>query len=213
GYANPRSDVIVMLFGKKDNAKFAAQKPLIHEPGTHWHYSSGTTNILCSALREEIGGDYCDYLRFPYQELFHKIGMYSALFETDGTGTFVGSSFLYATARDWARFGQLYLQDGVWNGERILPEGWIEYSLRRTKISRQQRYGAHFWLPQPNPPGRKEYVPVPKDLYYLSGHYGQYVSIIPSKKLVVVRMGQTDGSAVWNQYLFLDKILDAINSE
>ncbi len=210
-YKNPLSDVTVMLFGEKDAAAFSASHQLIHEPGTKWYYSSGTTNIISRSLREIIGGNFADYLRFPYQELFNKLGMTSAMFETDGAGTFVGSSFLYATARDWARFGLLYLQDGIWNGTRILPDGWVDYSRSRTDISRDQRYGAHFWLPATKQLKKENYVPIPSDLFYLSGHYGQRVSIIPSAKLVVVRLGQTDNSDAWNQYKFLGKILEAIN--
>jgi hypothetical protein len=122
-YEDPRSDVCLMLFSVRDAAAYAADKPLETGPGGKWYYSSGTTNIISRIVRDSVGGTQADYFAFPRRALFDRIGMRSAIIEPDPSGTFVGSSYMYATARDWARFGLLYLQDGVWEGERILPEG------------------------------------------------------------------------------------------
>jgi hypothetical protein len=124
-----------------------------------------------------------DYFAFPHQRLFHKIGMKSAVLEPDASGTFVGSSFMYATARDWAKFGQLYLQDGVWNGERLLPEGWVKYSATETSYS-DGKYAAHFWLDHQD-------KTFPQDAFMDVGFEGQYVTVVPSKNLVIVRLGCT----------------------
>ncbi|HTR32079.1 MAG TPA: serine hydrolase, partial [Puia sp.] len=123
-----------------------------------------------------------DYYRFPYEQLFYRIGMYSAVLELDAGGTFVGSSYCYATARDWARFGMLYLQDGVWNGQRVLPERWVEFTHTG------EGYGALWWL---NRGGR--YPHMPKDCYWCDGYEGQFIWVIPSKDLVVVRLALERG--------------------
>jgi CubicO group peptidase (beta-lactamase class C family) len=129
-YGDTESDVAQMLFVKGDKAGFAASKPLAYPPGTHWSYSSGTTTILAGVLRQTFGDDR-DYLRYPRERLFDPLGMRSAVLEPDAWGIFAASSFLYATARDFARLGLLFLQDGVWEGRRLLPEGWVAYSLTR----------------------------------------------------------------------------------
>ena len=131
-YADHASDVIQMLFVQGDKAGFAAAKPLEYSPGTHWQYSGGTSNIIARVLRQRFV-DERDYLRFPRERLFEPLGMRSAVLEPDEAGTFVGSSFMYASARDWARLGLLFLRDGVWQGRRLLPEGWVAYSLTPTK--------------------------------------------------------------------------------
>ena len=154
-YGNPLGDVLWMLFGTADAAGFAAGKPLAAPPGTAWSYSSGTTNIIARALRHAVGGDDADYLLFPRRALFEPLGMTSAVMEPDAAGDFVGSSFMFATARDWARFGQLYLQDGVWDGRRILPEGWVAFSVTPAPAAPGGVYGAHFWLRL----GRGTYAP------------------------------------------------------
>lgn len=140
---NPVYDLTHMLLATPDSAAYAANKPLRHQPGTHWNYASGTSNIISRLIRDTLGDTA--YRQFPRLALFEPLGMDSACLEADASGTLVGSSFLYATARDWAKFGQLYLQDGIWAGKRILPEGWVGYSAAATPESKG-RYGAHFWL-------------------------------------------------------------------
>lgn len=146
--ASPRSDVMRMLFQRGDAAGFAAAKPLAHAPGTRWQYSSATTNILARVMRHALQDDEA-YLAFPRRALFEPIGMASAVMETDAAGTFIGSSYMHATARDWARFGQLYLQDGVWAGTRVLPDGWVAYTTTPALADDAGRYGAHVWLHVP----------------------------------------------------------------
>ena len=141
----PVSDVNMMLLLKPDMAAYVASKPLAAKPDTVWRYSSGTTNLIRRIIRDALGTKE-SYWEFPRRELFNKIGMRSAIWETDASGTFIGSSYLYATARDYARFGLLYLNDGVWQGERILPEGWVAYSTTPTPAAPKGQYGAHFWL-------------------------------------------------------------------
>ncbi len=177
-----RSDVNLMLFDEGDMSKYAITRPLDHPAGTWWYYSSGTANIVCYLIRKEFESDSSLYA-FAQDQFFEKIGITDAVFETDPSGDFVGSSYLYATARDYARFGLLYLNDGVFNGERILPEGWIDYT--RTPASDSKGgYGALFWL---NRGG--EYPSVPPDMYSCEGHDGQMIFIIPSKELIVVILG------------------------
>lgn len=201
-YDNPRADVVRMLFGLGDCAGFAAGKSLRFPQDSVWYYSSGTTNIISRIIRHAVGGDLIDYFSFPHRELFHKIGMRSAVLEPDASGNFVGSSFMYATARDWARFGLLCLQDGAWQGERVLPEGWIAYSTIPTPKSRG-RYGAHFWLNA----GASWLPDAPEDLFAMRGHDGQTVTIIPSHELVVVRLGHTPDPRGWSQSDFIKDIL------
>ena len=167
----PLADATDMLYGSADFGAFAAAKALIHPPGSHWSYSTGTTNIVSRIVRRAVGGDSVDYLSFPRRELFTKLGMLSAVMEPDPSGTIVGSSYTVATARDWARFGQLYLDDGVWNGERILPAGWVHYSTTPTAAAPDGRYGAHWWL-NSGPEGRpseRRWPALPADLYFADG--------------------------------------------
>ncbi|NJN22094.1 MAG: serine hydrolase [Leptolyngbya sp. RL_3_1] len=145
-YSDPRSHVTTMLFQRGDAAAYAAGLPLADSTGA-WSYASGTTNILCRIIRQVLGDSLADYWAFPHRALFEPLGMTSAVLEPDAAGTFVGSSFMYATARDWLKLGQLYLQDGCWQGRRLLPEGWVQYST--TPSDPGQRYGAHFWRQVP----------------------------------------------------------------
>jgi CubicO group peptidase (beta-lactamase class C family) len=134
--------------------------------------------------------------------------------EVDASGTFIGSSFMYATARDWAHFGMLYLQDGVWKGERILPEGWAAYSAKPAPAAPKGAYGAHFWTNGPTgaPDRERPFPRLPADAFYASGYEGQYIVIIPSRGLVVVRLGLTKDSRAWSMEAFVSDILDAISA-
>jgi CubicO group peptidase (beta-lactamase class C family) len=212
-YSNPLKDVTFMLLAASDMAAYAASKPLVAEPGSAWHYSSGTTNIIARILRGAVGGSEPDYLSFPRRLLFDRIGMRSAIIEPDTSGTFVGSSFMYATARDWARFGLLYLQDGMWKDDRILPVGWVEYSRRRTPASPRGAYGAHFWLTV-HPGflgGDGNASGLPADAFHAIGHEGQFVTISPSRNLVLVRLGLTRYRGAWDHGAFVRQVLEAIS--
>jgi len=176
------SDVTKMLFIEEDMTKSQINKPLIGKPNNTWNYSSGTTNLLSGILRKQFK-THQEYLDFWYTNLLDKIGMNSAIVETDMAGNFVGSSYGWATTRDWAKFGLLYLHKGNWNGEQIFDESWAKYVSTPTNTSNGQ-YGAQFWL---NAGGR--FSNAPKDMFYASGYQGQMVAIFPSHDLVIVRMG------------------------
>jgi CubicO group peptidase (beta-lactamase class C family) len=207
-YGDPLSDVAQMLFAEGDMAKFAAAKPLLHPPGSYWDYSSGTSVILARILRESFATER-DYLRYPRERLFDPLGMSSAVIEPDAAGTFVGSSLLYASARDFARLGLLFLQDGIWQGERLLPEGWVAYTLTPTKVAPDQNYGAHMWLNLPQSDGFGE-PPMPKDAYYFLGHEEQIAAIVPSRDLVIVRLGLTREGGTWDHARDLAPIVQAV---
>ncbi len=182
------SDVTRMLFLDSDMTLSQRNKRIIAQPTEIWNYSSGTTNLLSGILREQFSS-HQEYLDFPYKELIDKIGMNSMLLETDLSGNYILSSYGWATTRDWAKFGLLYLNKGDWNGNRIFSESWSDYVAKPT-INSNGTYGAHFWL---NAEGR--YEDIPRDLYSVNGFQGQRIFIIPSKDLVVVRTGlkeQTD---------------------
>lgn len=207
-YAGP-SDATNMLFRKADAGGFAAQSKPEVAPDTKWYYSSGTTNIISRIARQTIGDE--DYYKFAYREIFHKIGAYSMVIEPDASGTFVGSSFSYATARDWARYGLLYLNDGVWNGERIFPEGWVKYSTTPAKAAPNGEYGAQIWLNagSKDNPNQKRFMDVPNDMYLMDGFEGQHVIMIPSRNLVIVRLGLSQKKQ-FDTNAFVRDVLNAI---
>jgi CubicO group peptidase (beta-lactamase class C family) len=185
------SDVITMLMfdGRHDTGAFAAAKPLVHPPGTFWSYSSGTTNIICRMLGEIVGDGPTGMLSFMSDELFEPLGMRSPTPRFDGAGTFVGSSYLFAMPQDFARFGLLYLRDGVWDGRRILPPGWVDYARTPTHNDGEFAYGAHWWL-------RPDHT----DWFYASGYDGQRVLLVPEKDAIIVRVGRTPVTEV--QYVW-----------
>ena len=182
-----RSDVNLMLHREKDMGLYALSKPLAHEPGTFWYYSSGSTNIVMRYLRGKFSSD-AEFLGYIRGRLFEPLGIRNACFEPDMNGTPVGSSYLYVKAMDYARFGQMFLDDGTVGGERILPEGWVDYTMTPASAS-EGKYGAFFWL------NRCKVCPdVPEDMYSCNGHDGQQIYIIPSKGLVVVVCGYSPRS-------------------
>ena len=178
-------DATKMLFQAEDMGKVQMEKPAKFPPNLHWNYSSGTTNLLSKILRNQFK-THQEYLDFWYASLIDKIGMNSMLVETDMTGNFVGSSYGWATTRDWAKFGLLYLHKGNWNGEQLFNESWAKFVATPTNTS-NGKYGAHFWLNKGN-----DFPNVPKDFYRCSGFQGQMVAIFPSQDLVVVRMGLSE---------------------
>jgi len=184
-YALP-SGATNMLFKDASMAATAASVDLAYPPDSVWYYSSGTTNIISEIVRNAVGEQ--TYWAFPYKALFHKIGISTATWEPDASGTFVGSSYLWMSPRDYARFGQLFLQDGIWEGKRILPEGWVTYSSAPTPASPQGIYGAQFWR---NGYDSFRYPDLPDDAYLANGYEGQRIMIVPSEDLVVVRLGYT----------------------
>lgn len=181
------SDVIEMLFGsgQDDVAAFAATFPLDHKPDSFFNYSSGTSNIVARIAARALDADASAFEAFMRRELFDPIGMASALPKFDAAGTFIGSSFCFATARDFARFGTLYLRDGAWDGRRILPEGWVDYARTPTAVPPDSGpamgYGASWWLGLAGPHS-----------FSANGYDGQYTVIAPELDLVLVRHGKSE---------------------
>ena len=208
----PFSDAVYMFYDSYDFAAYAANKPLETEPDEKWYYSSGTANIIARVVRQTIEKQHENYYDYLYQNLFHKIGMLSVVMEPDPSGTFVGSSYMFATPRDWARFGLLYLQDGVWNGERILPEGWVKYTTTPTPRAPQGKYGAFFWLNAGalSDASDRMMASVPVDTFFARGFQEQRVFIVPSKNLVLVRFGATSQKSAWNDEAFVASMLAAL---
>lgn len=177
-----------LIFGRMGAAEYFMARPLAHPPDTQFAYASGSTNLLSWVLRQRYGDDA--YYALPYAELFAKVGMRSACFEADATGTLIGSSFFFATGRDFVRFGLLYQNDGVWLGERILPEGWV-HAGRTPAPGGPEYYGAHWWLATESDRAnaRAHGVILPEDAFTANGYEGQKLLVIPSMQLVVVRLG------------------------
>lgn len=177
-----------MLYLEPDMGQYVAGQPLAHEPGTVQQYSSGNTNLLCSVLAERtgLGAD------LPRQVLLGPLGLTSAVLEPDAAGTPVCSSYLWATPRDWAAIGQFALQGGEWNGERMLPEGWMAQSLEVDEVEETDDPGlGASWRGNEVLFGEARWPELPEDTYYASGHDGQKMIIVPSEQLVVVRLGFT----------------------
>ena len=180
-----------MVFSERDMAAFAEQRPLKFAPGTQWNYTNGNTLLLSRIIRDKTGGTAASTLDFAHRELFDKLGMKHVTLEFDSADTPIGSSHMLASPRDWARFGLLYLDDGVVGGQRILPAGWVDYSAKLTPYSEEYGYGAGFWTNRA-PNGGAQYrvkAGIPADAFMARGAFGQYVVIVPSQKLVVARFG------------------------
>ena len=202
------NDAASMLYGRgrRDVAGFAASLPLIHAPGTHWNYNSAGINLIADALTRVFAPNASPaerrarVARELKDELFAPIGMTSAQPEFDPTGMFIGSALVYATARDWARFGFLYLRNGVWDERRVLPEGWVDFARTKTPAENSDVYGAGFWVTPTAGRGKPQvaFAPGgPRDIFLAQGHEGQVVVIVPSKDLVLVRLGLLDDFVGW----------------
>ena len=185
-----RDRASMMLYLARDMAGFAERASLETVPGSKWNYTSGNTLIVSKIIRDAVGGRTADVLQFAWRELFGPLGMRSAVLEFDATGTPIGSTYLFASARDWVRFGMLYLDDGVANGRRILPDGWVRYSSSPTLAT---DYGAGFWtnLGSSENAKQRERGGMPRDSFYAAGRLGQFVAVVPSSRLVVARFGVT----------------------
>lgn len=182
-----------MVFVERDMAGFAEKAPLKFAPGSDWNYTNGNTLILSRVIRDQTGGTAASTLAFAHHELFDKLGMHHVTLEFDATGTPIGSSHMLASARDWARFGLLYLNDGIVGSQRILPEGWVDYSASLTPHSDAYGYAAGFWTNRGDSGGGRYRIAhgMPADAFMARGAYGQYVVIVPSLDLVVVRLGMS----------------------
>lgn len=205
------TDVTRMLFLEPNMAGFAAAKPLAAEIGKVFNYSSGTATFLSRLWQDAVGADVA--LAWPSKTLFQPLGMTSAVMETDESGTFVGSSYMYATARDWARFGQFLLQDGVWNGTEILPAGFVAWLREPAPASKGAYTRGQAWLAGPGDeanPSASAADGVPADTYWLEGHDGQTVAVVPSRQLVVVRLGLTPSKLGYRPQKMLGALAKAL---
>jgi CubicO group peptidase (beta-lactamase class C family) len=212
----PLSDATAMLFETPSSAHVAMGKPLASVPDTVWSYSSGTSNVLAWIVRDTVEreGGWSAYASFPRRALFDPIGMRSAVMEPDPSGTFVASSFMLATARDWARFGLLHLHDGVWQGRRILPEGFVAYVSTASPTAPIGEYGGQWWTNagKPGAPSERRFPSAPIDTYQASGFQGQAVIVIPSRDVVIVRMGMTHDRSVLDLDGVISRVLAALPS-
>ncbi|MCC8938719.1 serine hydrolase [Bradyrhizobium sp. Arg68] len=181
-----------MKFMEPDMAAFAEGFALESVPGRNWNYNDGNFAVLSHLIRDAAGGHAADVMRFARRELFDPLGMRRVVIEFDAAGTPEGSSQMLASARDWARFGQLYLNDGIAGGKRILPEGWVKYSASPTPNA-WVGYGAGFWTNLGDSLGANYRTAHgwPRDAFYAKGTIGQYVIIVPSQRLVIVRLGRS----------------------
>ncbi|MBT6111531.1 MAG: serine hydrolase [Rhodospirillales bacterium] len=191
------TDTAAMLFGagRKDVARHGADHPLKYVPGRYWMYSNSTSNVLSGIVRRHVGDTKEAYLKFINDYLFEPLGMRSTTLGFDARGTFVGSTYVWATARDYAKLGLLYLRGGKWNGQHILAKNWPKFVSTPAPASKGE-YGGHFWLgPQPSAkaqdPALANASDWPADEYSARGLFGQVISISPSKRLVVVILGHT----------------------
>ncbi|MDC1175093.1 serine hydrolase [Bacteriovoracaceae bacterium] len=224
GYENNPldSNVINMLFisNYRDMATYASKRSIKHKPGSRFNYSSGETNLLMGILQKKLKENYQD---FPWKELFEPLNMKNITWEKDHTDNYVGSSYLYMTARDLAKFGRLYLKDGVWEGKQILPKGYVEEtttvapSFLKTKLKGEdnsQSYGLHWWLNKDLIKEKNEGRPYPRlseNALFGLGHHGQTLIVMPKYNAIAVRYG-SDKDASFNRKIFTDKLAAFLNS-
>ncbi|MFK0313656.1 serine hydrolase domain-containing protein [Pseudomonas sp. NPDC090233] len=205
-YAPLKSSVVAMLYtrGRNDMAAYTAARSIAEKPGTRFLYSSGDSNVLAAALRGML--DSAAYADYPWQALFTPLGIHSAVWERDGSGTFVGSSYLYLSARDLARIGLLMQREGRWADRQLLPARWVAFN--RTLFSQAQAIpgeanpGGHWWLNQPLKGSAAPWPDAPTDTFAALGHWGQALYVLPTQKLVIVRYADDrDGSYSHNELL------------
>ena len=209
------SDVTRMLYLEPDMASYVHAQPLEGAPGKVWNYSSGTTVLLSRIWQQAAGGKA---LSVPHDALFAPLGMKSAIIEADARGNLVGSSYMYATAQDWARFAQFLLQDGVWDGKRLLPEGFAANMAKVAPASKGQyglgqvwRWGPSGSTPENQDPDASFHLPA--DTYWMEGHDGQSIAIVPSRQLVVVRLGLTPHRLFYKPQALLGAVIKAVDNQ
>jgi len=191
--SGPYPDHVYLYTGGIDSCHYAATRPLQWPPNTIGRYHNTDPVLINYLIRLAVEKRGEDYLSFPQHALFDKIGVRTMVIETDPFGNFLGQGYDFGSGRDWVRLGNLYLHDGVWNNERILPEGYAKFVSTVApawKADRRPIYGAFFWI------NGDRTFPVPRDAYYMAGAGGQTTLIIPSHDLVVVRMGHYKGAAL-----------------
>lgn len=194
------TDTTEMLYGAGNAVDFLAGMELEHEPGSVWAYSSGANMLVMGTMRTFLPVDA--WTDFPRTSLFDPIGMATAVFETDPAGTFMGPSWLNASARDWARFGLLIQQKGMWDGTQVLPVGWVDTMMEPVAASNGAYAKGNIWLET----GSK----VPADTLWVLGHDGQTIAIVPSLELIVVRMGMTNPQGLYDREALLADVIAAL---
>ena len=205
-YAPLNSSVVAMLYtrGHTDMAGFTAAHPAFGAPGQHFRYSSGDSNLLSAALKNILGAQrYADY---PWTALFEPLGIRSAVWERDATGTFVASSYAYMTARDLARIGLLMQRQGRWGERQLLPADWVAFNLQPFAHYQANQDaavpGGHWWLNRPVDGAPRPWPDAPPDSFAALGHWGQALYVLPGEKLVIVRYADDrDGSYRHNELL------------
>lgn len=180
-----------MLYRERNMGAYVASRPLAHAPGSYQQYSTGSPTLLCAILAPKHGGP-----DFPRRALFAPLGLSSAVLEPDAVGSPVCGSYMWATPRDWAAVGQFALVGGVWNGRRLLPKGWIAESTRAVKVESEDEGYATGWWANRKPDGTLAEPKLPADAYFAEGHDGQWLIVVPSKQLVVARLGFTPDTDV-----------------
>jgi len=198
-----RSSVTIMLYESDAMGEVASEVALESAPGEKWYYSSGTSNVLAWTLASYFP-DLESYQLFPYQALFKPLGMESMKMETDAAGYFVGSSYSWANARDWAKLGQLMLNNGVFDGDTLVNPSWIEF-MRSPVVDSEGLYGGHVWLN-----AGQRMANTPSDAFSARGFHGQRVQVIPSEELVIVRLGETYFEPNFDFDLWNRKVIDAL---
>jgi CubicO group peptidase (beta-lactamase class C family) len=205
------SFVAQLLFGEraKDSAAFAARVDLVHEPGTHWDYSTATSQILSGIVGRSVGGGRESVRAFAQRELAEPLGIESLVLEFDAAETLLGGSFVWASARDWARLGLLYLRDGAWDGRRILPEGWVDFTRTVAAAANNGSYGAHFWVTAKPGPEQWPTLAPGIEAFQMNGNGGQFVVMVPDRDLVIVRLGEMHASTWPELNAQLAELIDA----
>ena len=200
-----------MLYAEPDMSNWAADRPSEVPAGERWQYLSATTNILSAVARAQFASD-AEYWAYPRTALFDPVGAKSATLESDTAGTWVGGSYGWASATDWARFGQLMMDDGKWQGTQVLPPGWLDLATTPAVAEGEGNgYGAQTWLIGDRNSGDCRDNPgVPEDTIAMEGHWGQLVAMVPSKDAVVTRLGWTVADGVYDDCEFLAEVLAAL---
>ena len=203
-----RSDTAEMLFdeGMLNQGYFASHYPLIKLPGTFYNYSTGTTNILSLIMKNKLSQNGIDYYDFVEKNLLIPLGLKNTTLEFDKSDTFIGGSSVYASARDYAKFGYLYLRDGVWDGDQIISKDWVDMTRTPSKHT-YNLYSNKFWHVNEF---RENAFNFPTDTYYCAGFGGQYIMIIPSKDLIMVRLGETYNTSTNTLLSFLGEIIKEV---
>ncbi|MDB5526398.1 MAG: 6-aminohexanoate hydrolase [Rhizobium sp.] len=202
------NDVTRMLFLEPDQAKFVADHGLEAQPGARFEYTTGSA-VLLSRVWMNTFPDQLEALAYPRNALFGPIGMRSAVMETDAAGTFSGGSLMYATARDWARFGLLLANKGDWNGVQVLPQDFAEMVATSTPVSGGLYSEALTWKSVPRSGQAQDVSTLPSDTFWARGHDGQSIAVIPSEGLVVVRLGLTPSKLGYRPEMLVEKVMDA----